>query len=161
MRNNGRVKSSWKGENTKDGIILIQQLQSKVGYSNIKIYGRELDSSNRDTGLDESKDDVILYLCGHRDGYDGTATGYMLKSEKFIELTVYILKNYRKAIIQPIKLKTRDLRAIIKFLYSLKEDDLVGEIKNKAEVLKKWTSEFENILRNYSSKIAIFLELYE
>lgn len=161
MRNNGRVKSSWKGEKTKDGIILIQQLQSKVGYSNIKIYGRELDSSNRYKKLDESIDDVILYICGHRDGYDGTVTGYMLKSEKFRELTVYIIENYRKAIVQPIKLKTRDLRAIIEFLYSLKEDDLVGEVENKAEVLKKWTSEFERILKIHGKEIAVFLELYE
>jgi len=161
MRNNGRVKSSWKGENTKDGIILVQQLQSKVGYSNIKIYGRELNSSNKDKGLDESIDEVILYLCGHRDGFDGTETGYMLKVEKFTELSVYIIKNYKQAIARPIKLKSRDLRAIIKFLYSLEENDLVGEIENKAEVLKKWTKEFEKILKTHKNKIAIFLELYE
>lgn len=142
-----------------DDLQAVHLPYTDVGISNVKIYGRELTKSNRNKPLEE--DDVILYICGHREGYDGTETGYMLKKDRFEELAVYIVRRYGIGISKTIKLDKNDLKAIINFLYSLNEDDLVGEIENKAEVLKKWTSEFENILRNYSNKIAIFLELYE
>lgn len=156
-KKNRRNKSTWKME---DGLI-VQQINTEVGFSNIKVYGRELTSENKNEGFNRETDEVLLYLCGHRKGYDSTKNGYMLKKEKFIELAVYMIRNYPNSIFKPINLKVKDLKAILSFLYSLDENDLLGDIENKAEMLKKWTTEFRRILDNYRDDIKIYLELYE
>jgi len=142
-----------------DDLKAVHLPYTDVGISNIKIYGRELTKSNRNKPLEE--DEVILYICGHREGYDGTEIGYMLKEDKFEELAVHIVKKYGVGISRRIKLDIEDLKAITNFLYSLSEDDLVGMIENKAEVLRKWTEEFLKILKTYRNKVVVFLELYE
>ena len=144
-----------------DGTDVVHIRQTDIGLSNIKLYGRELTSSNKNKPLDEKNDEVILYLCGHRDGYDNTPEGFMLTKEKFIELAIHFVKKYLTGISVPIKLDESDLKAISRFIYSLNEDDLVGKMENKAEVLRKWTIEFENILKTYKKDIAIFIEFYE
>lgn len=152
-----KKKSTWKKE---DGLI-VQELNTKVGFSNIKIYGRQITEENKNLAFDEETDEVIIYLCGHTDGYDETKSGYVLKADRFIELTVYIVRQYNNALFKPIKLRERDIKAILKFIYTLDEDDLLGEVANKAEVLKKWAKELENILEKHRNEIALYLEIYE
>ncbi len=149
-----------------EGDILVHQSVlnrgfGKVGHSNIKIWGREASPDKNNTELDKSKDELVLYLCGHIDGFDQTEQGFMLTKERFIELAISIIKKYNASILKPVKLRNKDTKAIIKFLSTLKENDLVGEMENKAEVLKRWAEEFEKIINEKGKDIEIFLEFYE
>ncbi|AKL96228.1 hypothetical protein CACET_c27830 [Clostridium aceticum] len=163
------IRKSWKIANET---LYHEWWNTERGYTNIKIYGRELTKDNRNKPLDKSTDEVILYLCGHREGYDKTKYGCMLKSETFVVFIFNFINNCKvkiaTAIIQGsekesivIELEEAELLLISSFLNSLKESDLVGKVENKAEVLKKWTEELERILIKHGDEIAVFLELYE
>lgn len=138
------------------------QTESELGIPNIKVYGREINSINRNKPLDRSVDDVILYLCGHRDGFDGTETGFMLTEDSFKVLTYNIIKWFQHAIVKKsIKLSDEGVLVLIYFLEQLEEHDLIGKMENKAAVLKKWTEEMERALIDHGNEIEIFMELYE
>lgn len=130
-----------------------------VGISNIKLYGKEITEHNKRSSLDKQEDDGILYICGHRDGYDNTPLGYMIKEYKFIEIATYMINKHPEIMEQPILLSEKDVEAIIYFLLSLEEKDILGSAKYKVKTIHKWIEELLNVIMNHS--IEIYIELYE
>ena len=151
----------------KEGDLLVHQTiykekEEMIGYSNIKIYARDLKDSKSKKSFnkfDRANDIEILYLCGHLDGYDGSDKGFIISKEKFTGLMVHLLETYGLKALKPIRLKKKDIEDLIKFLYNLKEKELLGEIENQQDLLRKWTMELIDIIAE--NKVSIFIELYE